>query len=160
MLRTFRYLAAAAFFTSLLVPPSTPRAFALTAAQAPILVITSAANPFTGYAAEILRAEGLNEFDVQDIDAVAASPGVLSSYDVVVLGQVPLTAAQTSMFVNWVSGGGNLIAMRPDKALYPLLGLSATPGVLSNGYLLFDRSTRPAAGLVGETIQFHGDADI
>ena len=34
----------------------------------PILLVTSTANPFSGYYAEILRAEGLNEFAVQDRD--------------------------------------------------------------------------------------------
>ena len=33
----------------------------------PILVVTSAANPFSNYYAEILRAEGLNEFATADI---------------------------------------------------------------------------------------------
>ena len=33
----------------------------------PILVITNSASPFSGYYAEILRAEGLNEFTVTDI---------------------------------------------------------------------------------------------
>ena len=28
---------------------------------------------------------------------------------------MPLTAAQVTMFTTWVNGGGNLIAMRPDK---------------------------------------------
>ncbi|HET6996217.1 MAG TPA: hypothetical protein VFI06_14590, partial [Chitinophagaceae bacterium] len=46
----------------------------------PILVITSAANPFSKYLSEILRAEGLNEFAVRDISAIS-SP-VIENYDV------------------------------------------------------------------------------
>ena len=41
-----------------------------------------------------------------------------------ILGEAPLTAAQVTMFTNWVTGGGNLIAMRPDKQLAGLLGLT------------------------------------
>ena len=51
----------------------------------PILVITSSANRFTRYFAEILRAEGLNAFSVVDIGAV--TPAMLSNYDVVILGE-------------------------------------------------------------------------
>ncbi len=47
----------------------------------PILVITNAANPFSRYYAEILRAEGLNEFTVTDLSTV--TPALLSNYDVV-----------------------------------------------------------------------------
>ena len=36
----------------------------------PILVIASPGNPFTRYYAEILRAEGFNDFDLADIGAV------------------------------------------------------------------------------------------
>ncbi len=38
----------------------------------PILIIASSANQFTRYYAEILRAEGLNEFAVTDISSVSA----------------------------------------------------------------------------------------
>jgi hypothetical protein len=130
----------------------------------PILVVTSTANPFTRYYAEILRNEGVNEFALQDIGAVTAT--TLNAYVTVILGQMPLTAAQVDMFTQWVNAGGNLIAMRPDKQLYPLLGLAqvietpTSPAATKDAYLLFNRSMRPAAGLVGETIQFHGDADF
>jgi hypothetical protein len=39
---------------------------------------------------------------------------LLSNFDVVVLGETPLSAGQVTMLSNWVSSGGNLIAMRPD----------------------------------------------
>jgi hypothetical protein len=124
----------------------------------PILVITSPSNPFSTYYAEILRAEGLNLFDVTPIGSV--SSGTLAAHDVVILGEMPLTSSQVTMLTNWVSGGGQLIAMRPDKQLAGMLGLTDATSTLSNGYLLIDTSTSPAAGLVGETIQFHGTADL
>ena len=72
-----------------------------------------------------------------------------------------LTPTQASMFDLWVNAGGNLIAMRPDEDLYTLLGLTDDGGTatLANVYLQFNTSSGPAAGLVAETIQFHGDAD-
>lgn len=123
----------------------------------PILVVTSTVNQFTSYYAEILRAEGLNLFALADISTVSAQ--TLAAYDVVLLGQMPLTTAQVSMFTTWVNAGGRLIAMRPDKKLAGLLGLIDAGSTLNEGYLLIDTSTSPGAGLVGETIQYHGAAD-
>ncbi|MDQ1468413.1 MAG: hypothetical protein QOH10_2828, partial [Actinomycetota bacterium] len=123
----------------------------------PILVIASTANPFGRYYDEILRAEGLNEFRVTDITNVTAS--VLSGYGVVVLGQMPLSAAQATMLSTWVGGGGRLIAMRPDSRLAGLLGLSTTNNTLSDAYIRVDTSAPPGRGITGQTIQFHGTAD-
>lgn len=123
----------------------------------PILVIASDSNPFTRYYAEILRTEGFNEFAVVDIASVTST--MLVSYDVAILGEMPLTTAQVTLLTTWVGNGGNLIAMRPDKKLAGLLGLTDQGGTLSNGYLQVDTATSPGAGIVGETIQFHGEAD-
>ena len=123
----------------------------------PVLVVTAAANPFSVYYAEILRSEGVNAFATLDISQVTAS--TLSAYDVVILGQTPLTAAQVSMFTTWVNGGGNLVAMRPDKQLAGLLGLTDAASTLTNGYVLVNTASSPGAGIVNQTIQFHGIAD-
>ncbi len=123
----------------------------------PILVISSSSNPFSKYYSEILSAEGLNEFSVSDISSVSAS--TLSNYDVVILGDMSLTSSQVSMFSTWVAGGGNLIAMHPDKQLAGILGLTSTSSTLSNAYILVQNSG-PGAGIVGQSIQFHGPADV
>ena len=123
----------------------------------PILVITSTGNPFTKYVAEILRTEGFNEFSSADISTVTAA--TLAPFDVALLGDMPLTAAQVMTLTNWVNGGGNLIAMRPDKQLYGLLGVTDTLTPISDAYLLIDTSGPPGRGLVTETIQFHGTGD-
>ena len=85
-------------------------------------MIGKASNPFTRYYAEILRAEGLTQFTVKDISTVTAT--TLAGYDVAILGDMSLTSAQVSMLSTWVTGGGNLVAMRPDKQLAGLLGLT------------------------------------
>ena len=59
----------------------------------------------------------------------------------------------------WVNNGGNLIAMRPDKQLAGLLGLTVASGTRSNAYLKVDASVPPGAGIVDSTIQYHGTAD-
>ena len=43
----------------------------------------------------------------------------------------------------WVNGGGNLIAMRPDKQLAGLLGLTDAGATLPNAYLKVDTSVPP-----------------
>ena len=124
----------------------------------PILVISSAQNPFTRYYGEILLNEGMNEFLVQDISTVTAS--VLANYDTAILGDMSLTSGQVSMLSSWVNGGGRLIAMHPDKQLAGLLGLTSTSNTLSDQYLLANTTVGPGVGIVGQSIQFHGSADL
>jgi hypothetical protein len=131
----------------------------------PILVITTTRNRFTQYYQEILLAEGFNNFSAIDITHVTAFtlfPKVsqASPYQVIILGEMPLTPAQATAVSNWAEAGGRLIAMRPDKRLAPLLGISDAASVLSDAYLLVDTSRAPGAGIVNQTIQYHGPADL
>ena len=123
----------------------------------PIAVITSTANPYSSYYAEILRAEGLNAFSTVALDGLTAS--TLGQYDVAILGDIPLNDAQAAMLTTWVNGGGKLIAMSPDTRLASLLGLTTASGTLANGYIKVDRTTSPGAGIAEPTMQFHGTAD-
>lgn len=124
----------------------------------PILVISKSTNPFSKYPAEILRAEGLNEFAVTDIAAVTA--GVLNNHDVVILGEMSLSAGEVTLLTNWVNDGGTLIAMRPDAQLASLLGITATGSTLADKYLLVNTASGPGSGIVNQTIQYHGTADL
>ena len=123
----------------------------------PILVVTSGASNYGKYYAEILRNEGLNQFAVADISTV--TPATLAAYDVVVLSKITLSGDQVTTLSNWVSGGGNLIAMGPDAQLANLLGLTSVGTTLSDGYVLVDPSSQAGNGIVNQTIQFHGTAD-
>jgi len=124
----------------------------------PILLVTSQNNPFTKYYAEILRAEGFNGFLSVDLSNVTS--GTLSTHQVVVLGEMPLTQEQTTLFTDWAANGGKLIAMRPAKALAAAAGLADAGTTLAEGYLKIDTSTAPGTGIVGDTMQFHGMADV
>lgn len=124
----------------------------------PILLVSSASNPFSSYYAEILRTEGLNAFTETDISLLTST--LLAAYDVVIVGEIPLTDAQVALLGSWVGAGGKLIAMRPDKKLAALLGLADQGGTLSNAYLLVNSASGPGAGIVHETIQYHGTADL
>ncbi len=123
----------------------------------PILLVTGTANPYSSWAGEILRAEGLNEFATVDVSLL--SPAFLNFFDTVVLGDVALSAGNVTLLTNWVNAGGNLIAFSPDKQLAGLLGLTDAGTTLTNGYLLVNTASGPGAGIVGQTMQFHGSAD-
>src|SRR5262249_54263640 len=70
------------------------------------------------------------------------------------------TSEQASMFGDWVNGGGHLIAMRPDKQLASLLGLSATESTLAEGYVQVNSAAPPGVGITARAMQFHGVADV
>jgi hypothetical protein len=131
--------------------------FSVEASPPQVLVVGSTANPFGLYLGEILRAEGLNAFTT--IDVAFVSPALLAQFDVVVLGNVTLTSAQVSALTGWVTNGGNLVAMRPDKQLAGLLGLTDAGTTLTNAYLQASTASGPGVGIVGSTVQFHGTAD-
>ncbi|WP_407988190.1 Ig-like domain-containing protein [Kitasatospora sp. CMC57] len=135
----------------------TPTPGAGPGSSGPVLLVTTAANPYSRYYTEILKAEGLNHYQVVDLSQV--TPALLAQHDLVLLGETPLTDAQVTVLSDWTNGGGRLIAMRPDKKLAPLLGLTATAGTQSDAYLRIDTSAAPGAGLTGETIGYHGTAD-
>ena len=124
----------------------------------PILVVSSASNPFSRYAVEMLRAEGLNEFAAADISSVTTT--MLNNYDVVILGEMTVNASQVTMLTNWVNAGGTLIAFKPSSLLTPLMGLSSAGGTLADKYLLVNTASGPGAGIVNQTIQFHGTANL
>ncbi len=140
-------------FTTTAPPPPPPT----DGPGGPILVISKATNPFSRYYAEILRAEGLNAFSAMDVSLVDAT--VLANYDVVILGEMTLSALQVSMLTDWTTAGGTLIAMRPDAPLASLLGLTPVGTTLSNAYLGVNTAQGPGVGITALTMQYHGTAD-
>ena len=111
----------------------------------PILVVSGDSNAFGRYYAEILRNEGLNEFDAADLSDLDAP--TLAAHDVVILGETAFERrAGARCSPTGSQAGGNLIAMRPDPQLAGLLGSdrhrarSRTPTC---------RSTRPRAPATG-----------
>src|SRR5690349_10036335 len=119
------------------------------AAQAgsrPILVVVNdaAPNKFGRYLAEILRAEGLNSFDIASLGSVTAPQ--IAQYKVAILAETPLNAGQATLLTNYVNGGGYLIAMRPDAQIKGLFGLDAAAAGQTDGYLKMS-GTGPSQGL-------------
>jgi hypothetical protein len=131
-------------------PPPNPK---------PILLLTStfSGNKFAQYYGEILRAEG---FSFSSYDVAEANDLTLSQHKVIILGETPLAAVDVTLLSNWVTAGGNLIAMRPDRKLATLLGIFGAGPVRSDAYLRIDTTREPGAGIVGEPIQYHGTANL
>ncbi|MCL2771875.1 MAG: InlB B-repeat-containing protein [Oscillospiraceae bacterium] len=124
----------------------------------PILVVNSnSANTFGAYMGEILKEEGFNEFETEDINNL--SEDYLNQFDVVILTETSVTSEQSAMLEQYVNDGGNLIGIQPDAQLYNLFGISGTSGAVSEGYIKIDTSTEIGRGLISETMKFHGDAD-
>jgi hypothetical protein len=123
----------------------------------PIALVTSDANKSSSYLAEIVRAEGLNDFAVLKNTSMSAT--TLAPYDVVVLGDVAITDPQVTALTDWVNAGGNLIILKPDARLLGLAGLTSASGTVSNGYLAVNGASEPGAGITTETMQFHGTAN-
>lgn len=142
------------FTTATATPPPPPPP---TTSAKPILLVTTNANPFTTYYTEILKGEGLNQYETLDIASLSAP--ALAAHSAVVLGEMPLTAAQVSLLGEYVGNGGDLIVMRPDKQLSGLLGLTDAGTTLSNQYLKLSSNSTITAGITQQTMQFHGTAD-
>jgi hypothetical protein len=123
----------------------------------PVLLVRSSANPFSSYAAEILRAEGLNEFVTAEPSLIDTS--YLANFDVVVVGDVALSDADVADLTSYVNAGGNVVALRPDKKLAGLLGLTDAGATLAQGYVNVDTASGPGAGIADQTMQYHGAAD-
>lgn len=145
-------------FTTGVAAPENPAA----GPGGPILLITSSANHFSEYYAEILRNEGFNAFTVADVSTLSNT--VLEKYEIALLGEIPLTEVRERMLAEWVKSGGNLIAMRPHRqmilAFGPDFADSAADGqTLDGAYLAIDGKTQAGAGLVHESMQIHGPVD-
>lgn len=127
-------------------------------AASPILILIneSGDNPFGLYLAEILRAEGLNCFQVANLSDLDHAP--LEWYDLILLAEGPLNQRQAELLEGYVNQGGRLVAMHPDARLAGLLGIELVAGDTAEGYLQVDTTHPAARGIAERAMQFHGTA--
>jgi hypothetical protein len=126
--------------------------------SSPILLLANEEN-FGLYTAEILKTEGFNNFAVASLQDRQITANYLKGFDLVILAAMPVTQDEEKTVAEYVRRGGNLIAFRPDKKLSEVFAISDAGGQLDDGYLAIDTSTEIGKGLIGESLQFHGDAD-
>lgn len=125
----------------------------------PILVLAKQSD-YGLFTAEILRAEGFNEFEVDSFTEKKITISYLKQFDIVILAEDVLSAKQRKLLKKYVKAGGNLVAFRPDKKLSPLFGIRASgSGVVAEGYISTTANSSFVKGITTEPMQFHGEAD-
>ncbi len=157
-MRSLRHVALAAVAVGVVaLGPTSEQVTGQGASTPPILLVlnNSAGAPYGNYLAEILRAEGINSFATAQLSTLPL--GTLDDYRLAILAETTLSAAQATMFTSYVSGGGRLVAMRPNALLNGLLGITSTAGTTTNGYLEIVQSG-PGAGLNAATLPIKGTA--
>ena len=128
-------------------------------ASTPILIIATNADYGT-YTAEILKAEGFNEFQIDSLTSPRVTLSFLKQFDIVIIGETTVQKPYIELLFAYVKAGGNLIAFKPDKQLSELFGITGSKSTISEGYIKIDTSGYIGKGLVPVTIQFHGSSDV
>jgi len=125
----------------------------------PILVLATDVD-YGSYTCEILKAEGFTSFVRDSITSSRFNEVYLKSFDMVILAETILTKECVVQLTDYVKNGGNLIAFRPDKKLSFVFGISPLDGKIQDGYISIHSDNDIGKGLIKETLQFHGTADL
>jgi hypothetical protein len=83
----------------------------------------------------------------------------LAGFDLVPLSRMNLTRRQAIAVAGYVQLGGRLVAIRPQRQLADLLGLSAVSTMTDRAYVRAGQGSRIGAGVPNEPIQTHVPAD-
>ncbi|MBN2501181.1 MAG: hypothetical protein JXB38_10415 [Anaerolineales bacterium] len=126
----------------------------------PLLLLDNDLNAasFGAYLGEILRAEGINQFQMAALSAVDMA--YLEQFQAVILTAGELTTERRELISTFVERGGKLVAMQPDRALATAFGLDDLEGKLEDGYMQVSADHPLAAGIETASMQFHGGADL
>jgi hypothetical protein len=125
----------------------------------PILVLHNDLdkNTFGSFLREILLAEGINSFDFVKLSELDFD--LLPDYDIIILSDGLLDKNQSGAISSYVFGGGNLLVMRPDVKLLPILGLKDEMKTSEQSYMIINNEHELTAGLVSVSLQYHGDSN-
>ncbi len=110
-------------------------------------------NMFGPYTGELLKLEGISDFDIADMGAGEDLPG--GDPQVVILTRARLYNREQEQLLSYVRNGGSLIVFRPSYRLCEALGLTATFTVTPAAYLLPDADHPVSRGLPHEPLQCH-----
>jgi hypothetical protein len=123
----------------------------------PILILATKADYGT-YTAEILKAEGFNEYHIDSLTNINVNLEYLQNFNLVILCKTVITASQSVMFAEFVKSGGNLIGFMPHKQLNELFGIDHTENQFREGYIRTDPNSIQSMGITSKLMQFHGIA--
>ncbi len=124
---------------------------------APILILATNSD-FGTYTAEILKAEGFNEFELDSLVSGRVTSSLMSRYYLVILAESDINMNHKNVIERFVKNGGNLIAICPNPSIAELFGIIPGDGKISEGYISIDTSALYGKGLTSKGIQFHGTA--
>jgi len=122
----------------------------------PILLLVRSGQPeniFGSYTGEMLKLEGINDFDLVDMDTT--EDWLATEPSVVILTRCRLRLREQEQLLSYVKDGGRLIVFRPSCRLCESLGLTATFSATLDAYLLPDADHPVSRGLPHESIQCH-----
>ena len=122
-----------------------------------ILIDSDAPERFGRYTGEILNAEGFRLYQFGRLKEITLAS--LSEADIVILTEAELSTDQAAIIRAYITGGGRLIAFRPDEKIWDLFGISSGGSTVEDGYLSLEPGTSVQEGLSLETMQIHGTAD-
>jgi hypothetical protein len=146
-------------------PPNMSNSSAGPAASVVLLVdARQRRNRFGRYAAEILLAEGLPDFEVLELTSLdleaPQSLAQLRRYGVVVLTCCGAVPGLDELLAAYVHNGGRLILVQPPVELTPLTGLEPLYSAKSGTGVLVDSRSTTFGGFPYEPIQVIGALDL
>jgi hypothetical protein len=101
----------------------------------PIAILVDPDASFGFYLGEVLRAEGLNAFQFENLRSIDVER--LSGFGLLLLPPMQLAPEQAAALRAYVAErGGALIAMQPDQRIADLFGVRPAGGATVNGYLV------------------------
>ena len=126
----------------------------------PILVVWDSGTPhrFSGYITEILDIEGYNWRAVHDLASGPLTAETLAGHQIVILTHIDPTEDVQDLLLEYVRGGGNLVALRPPREMAGKLGLNSSSAERSmvDRYVSFSSICAINAGVDHGPLQFHG----
>ena len=114
-------------------------------------------NKFGPYAAEMLKSEGISDFEFLDVDCRDRWPDL--DADLILLTRCHLRASEIDRLLGYVRNGGVLLAFQPPWRLCDAVGIAPTYKATLSAYLLPDPEHTATCGLPHESIQCHWPAE-
>ena len=126
-----------------------------------LLISPDETHVFDRYLDEVLLIEGYNCRDV--IEGATPSPAELAQYAVTIISGGAAARMEPERVVEYVTGGGNAIILRPPLAWLSHFGLKArgeTYAILRDGYIHADDTDPWVGGLPALDLQIPGECNV
>ncbi len=121
-----------------------------------LLLISSSRN-FGNYTGEILKAEGLNEFDTAGVEKILSGHVSLKDYSTIILSAGNPDPALWQKLQEYVHEGGNLISVIPGNLPGSLLGFGKSENDTIHRYIFPGSPFFSEAGITSHRIQIHSE---